>query len=234
MIEFFAYYLHRMDPVLLQLGESVAVRWYGLAYMLGFAAGYGLLAHWARRGIGELKPAQVADFITGAALFGVILGGRIGYMLLYPDGRAALAENPLNLFKLWTGGMASHGGIMGLFFYTLYWSWRHKTSWTGLGDNLVVAAPVGLFCGRMANFINGELYGRTTDVAWAMQFPNETSSIINGEDQQKAAAVQNWIVENNIAWTEEHPVNYAALAREHDSFAELLRTVGHVPAFDTC
>ncbi len=221
MNDFYAYYVHRMDPVVVHLGGSIALRWYGLAYMAGFLAGYALLVHWARKGIGELKSERVGDFLTGAALFGVILGGRLGYMLLYPSGREDLAANPLNFFKLWNGGMASHGGIMGLFFFTLYWSWKHKVSWTGLGDNLVVAAPVGLFCGRMANFINGELYGRSTDVAWAMQFPNEIETWRADGDFEKYTAVQNWLLEN----TPGDRMDFAALARENSAFAEFLGTV---------
>lgn len=167
----FAYYLHNLSPHVIRFGEGFAVHWYGLAYVLGFYCGYLLLVRFAKKGLGELKPDQVADFITYCALFGVVLGGRIGYMLLYNFD--SFVANPLSLFKLWDGGMASHGGIAGLALFTLYFARKHKMSWTGLGDNLVVVAPLGIFFGRMANFINGELYGRTTDVSWAMKFPTE-------------------------------------------------------------
>jgi len=170
---FFAYYLHRLDPVILKLSDSIQLRWYGLAYVAGFAAGYLLLRWWARRGIGVLKENEVADFMTYAAIFGVLAGGRLGYMLFYDFHN--FIKDPIILFKPWQGGMASHGGILGLFLFTLYWSRTRKVSWTGLGDNLVVAAPIGLFFGRIANFINGELYGRATNVSWAMQFPEEVA-----------------------------------------------------------
>lgn len=132
---------------------------------------YLLMNRFAKQGIGPLAPEQVSDFITFAALFGVVLGGRLGYMLLYNfDG---LISNPLSFFKLRDGGMASHGGIAGLFFFTLFYAKKHNLSWTGIGDNLVTVSPLGILFGRIANFINGELYGRITNVPWAVKFPTE-------------------------------------------------------------
>jgi phosphatidylglycerol:prolipoprotein diacylglycerol transferase len=170
---FFAYYLHRLDPVILKLTDAIQLRWYGLAYVAGFFAGYFLLRWWARRGIGVLKENEVADFITYAAIFGVLIGGRLGYMLFYDFHN--FLDDPVSVFKPWKGGMSAHGGVLGLFLFTLYWSRTRKVSWTGLGDNLVVAAPLGLFFGRIANFINGELFGRATNVSWAMLFPEEVA-----------------------------------------------------------
>ncbi len=167
----FAYYVHHLSPFVFQFPNGMGPRWYGLAYVSAFVMGTWLYRYLAERGYSELKPAQVSDFITWSALFGVLLGGRLGYFLFYDlDG---LKSDPLVFFRVWQGGMASHGGILGLFFYTLWYARKHKISWTGLGDNLVVVAPIGLFFGRMANFINGELYGRITRVSWAMQFPAE-------------------------------------------------------------
>ncbi len=167
----FAYYVHHLSPFVFQFPNGMGPRWYGLAYVSAFVVGTWLYRHLAERGYSELKPTQVSDFITWSALFGVLLGGRLGYFLFYDlDG---LKSDPLVFFRVWQGGMASHGGILGLFFYTLWYARKHKISWTGLGDNLVVVAPIGLFFGRMANFINGELYGRITRVSWAMQFPAE-------------------------------------------------------------
>jgi phosphatidylglycerol:prolipoprotein diacylglycerol transferase len=171
----FAYYLHDLSPHLVRFSDSMAIHWYGLAYVLGFYCAYLVMVSLARRGYGELPAEQVGDFITYASLFGVVLGGRLGYMLLYNFGE--FASNPLTLFKLWDGGMASHGGIAGLVAFTFYWSWRKKISWTGLGDNLVVGAPLGLFFGRMANFINGELYGRPAEVPWAVKFPTQLNQM---------------------------------------------------------
>jgi len=106
-----------------------------------------------------------------AALFGVLVGGRIGYVLFYRPNM--LTEDPIGIFRVWDGGMASHGGILGLIIFSGIYARRHQISWTGIGDNIVTAAPIGIFFGRLANFINGELYGRITSVPWAMQFPAE-------------------------------------------------------------
>jgi len=163
------YYLHNLDPVLIQFTDKLAIRWYGLAYVLSFVLGFFLLRHLVRKGYSEMKEDQVADFITFCALFGVMLGGRLGYMLFYDFDNFIHA--PWIFFYLLNGGMASHGGILGLVGFTWYYARRHKLSWLGVGDNLVVVAPIGLFLVRMANFINGELYGRVTSVSWAMKFP---------------------------------------------------------------
>jgi phosphatidylglycerol:prolipoprotein diacylglycerol transferase len=165
------YYLHNLSPFLVEFSAGVGVRWYGFAYVLSFVGGQALYKHLSQRRLNPIPPAQVADFITWAAVFGVLLGGRVGYMLLYDFPR--LWADPLALLRVWEGGMASHGGILGLFFFTLYYARRHGMSWTGIGDSLVAVAPLGLFLVRLANFINGELYGRVTDVSWAVQFPTE-------------------------------------------------------------
>ncbi|SKB08931.1 phosphatidylglycerol:prolipoprotein diacylglycerol transferase [Prosthecobacter debontii] len=166
-----AYYLHDLSPYVIRFSDSFAVHWYGLAYVLGFYLAYRVMLFLAQRGLSEIKPAQVADFITMVALFGVVLGGRLGYMLLY-DWDHFIRE-PWTLFLLNRGGMASHGGIVGVALFLLWYARRHKISWTGLGDTLVCGAPLGIFCGRIANFINGELFGRVTTVPWAMKFPTE-------------------------------------------------------------
>src|ERR1700739_1752672 len=165
-----AYWVHDLNPLIFRIYDNVGPRWYGLAYVLAFLCSYQLFRFLAKRGYADLDPAKVADFITGAALFGVIVGGRLGYVFFYqPD----MLLEPVSILQVWKGGMSSHGGMVGLLAFTFYYSWRHKISWPNLGDNLVVTAPIGLFFGRCANFINGELYGRATDVSWAMQFPKE-------------------------------------------------------------
>lgn len=166
-----AWAVHQWSPFLVEFGRGFGIRWYGLAYVLAFAAGFWILRHLARRGVGSVPESQVGDFITWAAIFGVMLGGRAGNFLFYHP-QEFLAD-PLSFFQIWKGGMASHGGILGLVVFTYFYARRHHLSWRGIGDDLVVAAPVGLFLGRCANFINGELYGRVTSVAWAMKFPKE-------------------------------------------------------------
>ena len=171
----FATYVHNLDPVIVWVWRGLALRWYGLAYLSGFVVGFFLLRHLAQRKLWVMAPEKAADFIAAAALFGVFLGGRLGYILFYflpKEGFGALAADPLLVLRVWEGGMASHGGILGLVIFTWIYSRREKVSWTGLGDGLCVVAPVGLFFGRMANFINGELYGRVaTGVSWAVKFP---------------------------------------------------------------
>jgi phosphatidylglycerol:prolipoprotein diacylglycerol transferase len=139
----------------------------------------------AKRGYLELPVARVADFVTWAALFGVMLGGRLGYVLFY---RPEMLREPLSILRVWEGGMSSHGGIIGLFLFTLYYARRHKHSWMNIGDNVVVVAPIGLFFGRCANFVNGELYGRAANVPWAMQFPKELLEPANAAEAERAVA----------------------------------------------
>jgi phosphatidylglycerol:prolipoprotein diacylglycerol transferase len=133
-----------------------------------------VMQYLARRGRCVIAAKDVPDFIAMGALLGVFLGGRLGYVFFYyvpAHGWAALAQDPLLVVRVWEGGMASHGGILGLTLFTLVYSLWKRVPWTGVGDALCVGSPIGLFCGRMANFINGELYGRATTVPWAMKFP---------------------------------------------------------------
>lgn len=166
-----AYYIDSLNPYIVRIWGSFGLHWYGLAYVLAFICGYGLYRWLATRGYTQMDPKNVADFITGAAIFGVMLGGRLGYMLFYDF--SGFIHHPLSFFEVWDGGMSSHGGMIGLILFTLWYAHRHKISWLSIGDSLCVVAPIGLFFGRCANFINGELYGRATDVFWAMQFPKE-------------------------------------------------------------
>ena len=171
-----AQYIHDLNPVALPIYGNLAVRWYGLAYLAGFVTGFLLLRHLARRSLWVLKPEKTADFIAAAAMFGVFLGGRLGYVFFYQlpeQGWSKILSDPLMIFRVWEGGMASHGGILGLVIFTWFYAKKEKVTWTGLGDGLCVVAPLGLFFGRVANFINGELYGRIVEgvVPWAVRFP---------------------------------------------------------------
>jgi phosphatidylglycerol---prolipoprotein diacylglyceryl transferase len=182
-----AYYVHNLDPFVFRFSEHIGPRWYGLAYVLAFASSYAFLRVLAKRGYADLAPERVGDFITGCALFGVILGGRLGYVFFY---KPEMLRDPLSILRVWEGGMSSHGGMIGTLLFTLYYARRHKLSWLNLGDNLVVTVPIGLFFGRCANFINGELYGRIATVPWAVQFPKEL--LDHPEEAQRAvfASVQ--------------------------------------------
>jgi phosphatidylglycerol---prolipoprotein diacylglyceryl transferase len=180
-----SYYLHNLDPFIFRLWDNVGPRWYGLAYVLAFVCGFVLLSWLSKRGYLDLSQSAVGDFVTWVALFGVMVGGRLGYVIFY---RPEMLREPLSILRVWEGGMSSHGGMLGVVLFSLYYARRHKISWTNLGDNLVVAVPIGLFLGRCANFINGELYGRIASVAWAMQFPKELLEPANAAEAERALA----------------------------------------------
>ncbi|MFN3806569.1 prolipoprotein diacylglyceryl transferase [Asticcacaulis sp.] len=164
-----------IDPVLLHIGP-LALRWYALAYVAGIAVGWWYLTQLIRKESlwapypAPLSRENLEDLIIWMAL-GIILGGRIGYVLFYD--LAPILKNPLQFFKVWEGGMSFHGGFIGVCIAGVLYSRRHRINpWT-LGDLLSCAAPIGLFFGRIANFINGELWGRTTDAPWGMVFCNK-------------------------------------------------------------
>lgn len=182
-----ATYIHNMDPVIFDVAGPIKLRWYGLGYLLGFVLGYLLLRWLARKKLWVLPEEKVADFIAYAAFFGVFLGGRLGYILFYQipkeGGWTELVNDPAMIFRVWDGGMASHGGILGLVIFTYFYAKRNKVSWTGVGDGLCVVAPIGIGLVRMANFINGELYGRVAHgVSWAMKFPGSLTEDLKGEE----------------------------------------------------
>lgn len=188
-----ATYVHDLNPVIFQLTDAIALRWYGMAYLMAFVVAVLLLNHLAKRKLWVLPPGSAADFIAAAAIFGVFIGGRLGYMFWYwprEHGWSWITEDPLVVFRVWEGGMASHGGILGLVIFTWFYSRKKEVSWTGLGDGLCVVAPLGLAFGRLANFINGELYGRSAEgVAWAMKFPNTLTERPGQEGRYLGAAL---------------------------------------------
>lgn len=157
-----------IDPVFFRLGP-LQFRWYGLMYVLGFILSYFIIRSEARRRSLDLSSEGVADMIFALAL-GVVLGGRLGYVLFY-DLPSYLA-NPLKIFAIWQGGMSFHGGLAGVALATLWFARSRSLSYLQLGDLAAFAAPVGLGLGRIGNFINGELYGRTTTVPWGIVFPD--------------------------------------------------------------
>jgi phosphatidylglycerol:prolipoprotein diacylglycerol transferase len=162
----------RIDPVALELPGPLAVRWYGIAFMLAFTAGYLLLRYLARSGFLPIKPDQAGDLVF-ALIVGVILGGRLGYILFYDF--ASFAANPARIIRIWEGGLAFHGGFLGAILAGAWWARRHGVKFLRLGDGICLGVLPGIFFVRMANFINGELFGRVTtdDVPWAMRFPTD-------------------------------------------------------------
>lgn len=156
-----------IDPVAVQIGP-VAIRWYGLAYVVGILSGWALLKARAARPGALFTPDDVGDMVFYAALGGV-LGGRLGYVLFYNFDQYLHA--PASIFAVWQGGMAFHGGVLGFIVATAWFARRRGMSLLAVTDFIVPVVPIGLFFGRIANFINGELWGRVSSVPWAMVFP---------------------------------------------------------------
>jgi phosphatidylglycerol---prolipoprotein diacylglyceryl transferase len=155
------------DPVAVTIGP-LKVHWYGLMYLIGFLSAYCLGVYRAKRSNGRWSAEQVSDMIFYSAV-GLILGGRIGYMLFY--NFPTLIHRPWETFYVWDGGMSFHGGVLGFLAAMLILSHQWKKSLWDVTDFLVPLVPIGLGAGRFGNFINGELWGRITDVPWAMVFP---------------------------------------------------------------
>ena len=156
-----------IDPVLFAWGPLV-IRWYALAYVTGLLVGWRYLLILARRPPQVATAVHIDDFLVWATL-GVILGGRLGYVLFYKPG--FFFDNPLAIPQVWLGGMSFHGGMLGVAIATILFARQRTIPLFHFADLLACTAPIGLFLGRIANFINGELYGRASDVAWAMVFP---------------------------------------------------------------
>lgn len=154
-----------IDPVIVSIGP-LALRWYGLMYLIGFVAAWWLAKKRADRA--GWSDDQVSDMLFMGFL-GVILGGRIGYVLFYNVEQ--FIQNPLYLFKIWEGGMSFHGGLLGVLVALFLFGRKNKIPFLTVGDFVAPLVPIGLGAGRLGNFINAELWGRTTDVPWAFVFP---------------------------------------------------------------
>jgi len=161
-----------IDPVLVSFGPF-AIRWYALSYVVGILLGWAyaralILREGLWGGHAPLTVTAFDDFILWVTL-GIILGGRTGYVLFY--NLPYFAAHPGDIIKVWEGGMSFHGGFIGCVLAVVLFAWKRNINFLSLGDLTCAAAPIGICLGRIANFINGELWGRTTDVPWAMVFP---------------------------------------------------------------
>ena len=156
-----------IDPVLFQIGPFV-VRWYALAYIFGLVLAWRYVRILATRPPHTASGLDIDDFLVWATL-GVVIGGRLGYVLFYKP--EFYADNPAAILQVWQGGMSFHGGFLGVVAAGLWFVRRRKINALAFGDLLACAAPIGIFLGRIANFINGELFGRISDAPWAMVFP---------------------------------------------------------------
>jgi phosphatidylglycerol:prolipoprotein diacylglycerol transferase len=164
----FALVFPNIDPVLIQIGPF-GIRWYALAYIAGIVLGWWWCKRLLARPPGVMTAEAFDDFILWATL-GIVLGGRLGYVLFYRPGY--YLEQPLEALKVWQGGMSFHGGMLGTLIAIVLFARRRKIKLLALSDVVACGVPFGLFFGRVANFINGELWGRVTDVLWGMIFPN--------------------------------------------------------------
>ena len=169
----------QFDPVAIAIGP-LKIHWYGLTYLLGFAAGWWLGRLRTRKPWSPLHEEQVGDMLFYLAL-GVILGGRFGYVVFY-NFDTFLAD-PLWLLRVWEGGMSFHGGLLGVLLALLWFSRKHNKRFFELVDFVAPLVPIGLGAGRIGNFINAELWGKATDVPWAMVFPTDPEQLARHPSQ---------------------------------------------------
>lgn len=163
------FWVHNLSPFLARFSESFGIRYYGLAYILAFVMAWLLLkAYHHASGRSNLRP-EIQTSLLISVIVGVLVGGRIGYFLLYAPN--SLVTDPVAIFRLWEGGMASHGGFIGVLLALVWMVRKHRLPWWPTADVLVTLAPPGLLFGRIANFINGELWGKVSYVPWAVIFP---------------------------------------------------------------
>ena len=177
-------YLVDIDPIAFSIGP-VAVHWYGIMYLIAFAAFWWLGERRRRAGRLPVGPTAFSD-LAFYGMIGVILGGRVGYMLFYATPE--LLADPLSLFRIWEGGMSFHGGLLGVLAAMWYWSRRNGMHFFDVMDFVAPLVPIGLGTGRLGNFIGGELWGRHTDLPWGMIFPRAIDTAGHSIEQLKAMA----------------------------------------------
>lgn len=168
-------YLHQIDPIALSIGP-LQIHWYGIMYLLGFGAAWFLGR--SRTLAGRLPGVDMNGFsdLLFYAMLGVVIGGRVGYMLFY--GFSELVAHPLSLFKVWEGGMSFHGGLLGVLVAVLWWSRKSRLPFFDVVDFVAPLVPLGLGFGRLGNFVGGELWGKFTEAGWGVIFPHAPLSDI--------------------------------------------------------
>ncbi|TKD52939.1 prolipoprotein diacylglyceryl transferase [Sphingomonas baiyangensis] len=184
-----------LDPVALDLG-FFQLKWYSLAYIAGIIIGWWYLLKLLERP-GAPMSRQHADDLVFYATLGIILGGRLGYILFY---RPDLFGSPLQIFRLWDGGMSFHGGVIGVTLGIIALARKHGLNWLRVHDYVACCVPFGLLFGRLANFINGELWGRVTDVPWAIVFPRTGLDLPRHPSQLYEAALEGLVLLAVLAW----------------------------------
>ena len=168
-----AYWRHNLDPFIIRFYAEYGIRWYGLAYVLGVLFGWWMFRRWQQAGRLPLREKEVADFAF-AVVIGMMVGARLGYCVFYAWEK--LVANPLFVLDIFHGGMSSHGGVMGLCLGVVIYARKKKREPLVLADTVAAVIPMGIIAGRLANFINGELWGRPTDVPWAIIFPHAAAA----------------------------------------------------------
>lgn len=190
-----------IDPVALQIGP-VSIHWYGLMYLLGFAMVWILGRVRIRRGFVDLSSRDLEDLIFYCVL-GVILGGRLGYVLFYKLGD--YLNDPVRLFYLWEGGMSFHGGLLGVLIALALFARKHRMPFLAIGDFIAPLIPLGLGAGRLGNFINGELWGRPTHLPWGMVFPGAGDGIARHPSQLYEMALEGLVLFGLLWWFSSRP-----------------------------
>lgn len=181
------YHQHTFDPFLIEFSEGIGIRYYGLAYVMGFLSALWLLAQYHKKGLSPFNADQRTD-IFFILMIGVILGGRLGFFLFYQP--LELVREPWTLFQVWKGGMASHGGFIGVAAATWWTARKYKVNFWHVADLFCSLAPAGLLLGRLANFWNGELWGKATTVSWAWIFPKDPLSLPRHPSQLYEAGLE--------------------------------------------
>lgn len=191
----------QFDPVAIQLGP-LAVRWYGLMYLVGFALLWAAGRHRIRSNPGGVWREKDLDDALFYGILGTIIGGRLGYVLFYKFGDYLAA--PWKVLYVWEGGMSFHGGLIGVAVCLWLLGRKYQRNWFDVTDFMVVLAPAGIFCGRMGNFINGELWGRPTDLPWGMVFPR-VDALARHPSQLYEAALEGVVLLCLMLWFSARP-----------------------------
>lgn len=186
----------KISPIAFHIGP-LAVRWYGIMYLLGYVVGAALAKWRYRRGLWTLD-GDAIDSLIGYLVIGMLVGARLVYVFLYdwPTYR----EQPLRAFEIWNGGLSFHGAAIGMAAACGVFAWRRRVPWRMVADGLAVCATPGLFFGRIGNFINAELYGRPTDIAWAMVFPTDPLGVPRHPSQLYQALTEGIVLGAFLLW----------------------------------
>lgn len=190
-----------IDPVALQIGP-ISVHWYGLMYLIGFAQVW-LLGRWRiKQGKTDLSLRDLEDLIFYCVM-GVVVGGRLGYVLFYKPGD--YLANPIEIFFLWQGGMSFHGGLIGVIIVLLLFARKRGKTLLDIGDFIAPLIPLGLAAGRLGNFINGELWGRSSNLPWAMVFPQSGDGLARHPSQLYEMGLEGFVLFAMVWWFARKP-----------------------------